>query len=69
MGDSGPTLVVGLVGNTYLVMACSKVAECCGFDTGELGTEDGVKSDVCSEKTDHRLDGPDLTVDIESLGA
>ena len=34
------------------------------LDTGELGTEEGAKSDGCSEKTDHLVDG---AVDIESL--
>jgi hypothetical protein len=37
-----------------------------GFESGEVGTEEGAKSDGCSENSDHRfVDGPDV-VEIES---
>ena len=36
-----------------------------GLDSGEVGTEDGAKSDGCSERKDQRLDGPEA-VETES---
>lgn len=58
-GDVGSRLVVGDAGNDKSTMVGSNI-EFRGLVCGELGTDDGAKSEGSSERKDHRGGGSEV---------
>lgn len=67
-GDDGSTLVVGEVGSDMSTTFLSNMDDRFA-DGGELGAEDGAKSEGLSETRDHRPYGVIEMVEEESFGA